>query len=293
MAKTDPSEWAGDLSAEYDPCVQDFDLFSQEMAKVFGDKDRRCVAVITLMQGYIQHPQKSVRAYANRLKVNWRQAGWNLQKHAEVLDYIAWADLRNSLKNKVGPMTHACGRLDTLDEFFDKGAALEVTHVENKKPQQQQQQQQKQPTDLPSKGGKRVYRPSISEPANTSGGGKPGQSGSNRHGKSGDGGQSSGLPPAPCVSTEFFESRRTTGKCLRCGSPNHKASFCPKYLRGGNPPQQDQTLAPNRDGGHPIKRQKSFDNQQPKNLLASLGIWPDGRGSTRRNCGWRGWHCRL
>jgi hypothetical protein len=78
--------------------------------------------------------------------------------------------------------------------------------------------------------------------------------GSNRHGKSGGGGQSSGLPPAPWVSTEIFESRRTTGKCLRCGSPNHKASFCPKYSRGGNPPQQNQTLAPNRDGGHQIKR---------------------------------------
>ena len=46
---------------------------------------------------------------------------------------------------------------------------------------------------------------------------------------------------------------------------NHKASFCPKYSRGGNPPQQDQTLAPNRNEGHQIKRQKSFDNQQPKN----------------------------
>jgi hypothetical protein len=214
MAKTDPSEWAGDLFAESDPCLQDFDLFSQEMAKVFGDKDQLRVAVITLMQGYIQLPQESVRAYANRLKANWKQAGWNLQKHEDVLYNIAWADLRNSLKNKVGPMTPACGRLDTLDEFFDKGAALEVTHVGNKKPQQQQQPQQKQPTDLPSKGGKRGYRPSISDPANTTRGGNCAQSGSNRHGESGGGGQSSGLPPAPCVSTEFFESRRTTGKCL-------------------------------------------------------------------------------
>jgi len=38
-AMTDPSEWAGDLSAESDPCIQDFDHFSQEMAKVYGDKD--------------------------------------------------------------------------------------------------------------------------------------------------------------------------------------------------------------------------------------------------------------
>ena len=202
------------------------------------------------------------------MKANWRQAGWNLQNHEEVLYDIAWAGLRNSLKNKVGPMMPACGRFDTLDKFFDKAAASEVTHVENKKPQQQQQQQQqqqKQPTDSSSKGGKRGYRPSISEPADTTGGGTSGQSGSNKHGKSGGGGQSSGLPPAPWVSMEIFKGRHSTGKCLRCGSPNHKASFCPKYSRGGNPPQQDQTLAPNRDGGHQIKRQKSFNNQQPKN----------------------------
>jgi len=97
-------------------------------------------------------------------------------------------------------MKPACGRFDTLDKFFDKAAASEVTHVENMKPQQQQQQQQqqqKQPTDSSSKGGKRGYRPSISEPADTTSGGKSGQLGSNKHGKSGGGGQSSGLPPAP------------------------------------------------------------------------------------------------
>ena len=216
------------------------------------------------MQGYIQLAQESVRAYANRLKANWRQAGWNLQKHEEVLYNIGWAGLRNSLKIKVGPMTPACGRFDTLDEFFVKAAASEVTHVENKKPQQQQQQQQKQPMDSSSNGRKRGYQPSISEPADTTGG-KCGQSVTNRHGKSGGRGQSSGLPPAPWLSMEIFEGRRSTGKCLLCGSPNNKASFFPKYSRGGNPPQQDQTLAPNRDGGHQIKRQKSFDNQQPKN----------------------------
>jgi hypothetical protein len=221
------------------------------------------------MQGYIQLPQESVRAYANHLKANWRQAGWNLQKHEQVLYDIACAGLRNSLKNKVGLMTPACGRFDTLDEFFDKAAASELTHVENKKPQQQQQQQQKQqqkqPTGSSSKGGKRGYRPSISVPADKTGCRKSGQSGSNTHGKSSGVGQSSGLPPAPWVSTEIFESRRSTGKCLRCRWPNHKVSFCPKYSRGGNPPQQDQTLAPNRDGGRQIKRQKSFDNQQSKN----------------------------
>jgi hypothetical protein len=217
MAMTNPSEWAGDLSAQFDPCLQDFDIFSQEMAKVYGDKDRRRVEVITLMSGYIQLPRESVRAYANRLKANWRQDGWNLPKHEEVLYDIARAGLRNSLKHKVGPMTPAGGRFDTLDEFFAKPAASDVTHVENKKPQQmqqqQQQQQQKQPTDSSSKGGKRGYQPSISEPADNTHSGKSGQSGSNKHGTSGGGGQYSGLPLAPWVSTEIFEGRRSNGKC--------------------------------------------------------------------------------
>jgi hypothetical protein len=77
-AMTDPAEWTGDLSVESDPCRQDFDLFSPEMAKGYGDKNRRRVAVITLMQGYIQLPKESVRAYGNCVKVNWRQSGWNL-----------------------------------------------------------------------------------------------------------------------------------------------------------------------------------------------------------------------
>jgi hypothetical protein len=47
---TDSSQQASDLSAESRPCLQDFDLFSQEIAKVYGDKDRRRVAVISLTQ---------------------------------------------------------------------------------------------------------------------------------------------------------------------------------------------------------------------------------------------------
>jgi len=81
-------------------------------------------------------------------------------------------------------MTPACGTFDTLDEFLDMAAASEVTHVEYKKPlqqqqqqpQQQQQQQPKQPMDSSSTGGKRGYRPSICEPADTTGG-KSGQLG--------------------------------------------------------------------------------------------------------------------
>jgi hypothetical protein len=103
----------------------------------------------------------------------------------------------------------ACSKFDNLDQFFDKAAASEVTHVENKKLQQQQQQQQqhqpKQPTDLPSTGGKPAYRPSISKPGVPTGSCISGQSGSKRLSISGGEGQSEGNPPALWVSAEIIE----------------------------------------------------------------------------------------
>ena len=36
---TDPLELVCNISVDSDPCIPDFDLFTQEMAKVYGDKD--------------------------------------------------------------------------------------------------------------------------------------------------------------------------------------------------------------------------------------------------------------
>jgi len=91
--------------------------------------------------------------------------------------------------NHVGPMTSTCSRFNTLDELFDKANASEVTNVDKIKPHQQQQQPQKQHMDLPSKGSKRDYQPSICEPAGTTSSGRSVQSDANTHGKSGSEGQ--------------------------------------------------------------------------------------------------------
>jgi len=40
MVKTDHPDRAGTLSVESDPSVQDFNFVSEEMDKVYGDKDR-------------------------------------------------------------------------------------------------------------------------------------------------------------------------------------------------------------------------------------------------------------
>jgi hypothetical protein len=63
----------------------------------------------------MRRPQESVIAYSNREKANWILAGWNLQKHDEVLYDIAWGSLRKSHKNQVGLMMPACGIFDTVD----------------------------------------------------------------------------------------------------------------------------------------------------------------------------------
>jgi hypothetical protein len=47
---TDTSEWAGNLSAESRPSLQDFDLLSQQMGNVYVDQNRRRMEVIKLMQ---------------------------------------------------------------------------------------------------------------------------------------------------------------------------------------------------------------------------------------------------
>jgi len=122
------------------------------------------------------------------------------------------------------------------------------------KPQQKQQQQpQKQAIDLSSKGGKWGYWRFISEPANTTGG-RPCQSESNKRGKSGGNRHALGFLLALWASMEVFEGWLSTGKCLQGRSLNHMASIYPKFSQGGNPPQQqDQTLAPCRDGGHEVK----------------------------------------
>jgi len=143
-AMTDPTEWPGVLWSNSDPCLQELDHSSQEIAKVYGDTNQRHVAVITQMQWYINIPQESVRVYLNCLKPHLWQAGLNRQKCEEVLSGIAWAGLHTSSKHNVGPTTPVCSRFDTVDEFFDKATASEVTHVENNNWQQQQHQQQQQ-----------------------------------------------------------------------------------------------------------------------------------------------------
>jgi hypothetical protein len=72
LTKSRPLEWEVNLSAESGPCLLDFDLFSQEMAKVYADNNRHFMVVIMLMQEYTHRPPESFRTYKNYVKANWR-----------------------------------------------------------------------------------------------------------------------------------------------------------------------------------------------------------------------------
>jgi len=78
---TEPAEWASDLREAKNPCLDDFKLFVNKLQKMYGDKDRRLNSATKAMQEYQQLPNEAVRVYANRLKANWRRAGWNLITH--------------------------------------------------------------------------------------------------------------------------------------------------------------------------------------------------------------------
>jgi len=81
---TDPLTWGHDPLADDHPCLHDLDLFITEIQKQYGDKDRRqnssTQAYHEMMQGY-HNPDENVRAYANRLRRNWRESGWDEEHH--------------------------------------------------------------------------------------------------------------------------------------------------------------------------------------------------------------------
>jgi len=138
---TDPAEWATYLREAKDQCLDDFELFPNVLHKMYGDKDRRLISATKAMQEYQQQANEAVRVYANRVKANWRRAGWNLITHEVVLYDMAWVGLRHALHTNVRPwISSGKDRFNTPDQLFYCAAALEFK-PDDKKPGAQQQQQ--------------------------------------------------------------------------------------------------------------------------------------------------------
>jgi hypothetical protein len=251
---TNPAEWGTSLVTMTSPCLSDFTLFEAEIRKMYGDKDRRLNAAIKAAtettQG--QHPAENtetVRNFANRIRTNWREAGWDETAHSTLLYDLAWAGLRPVIRARIRPFANeTTGMFESIDQLFDKAAGAE-TKVQPSKPQNQNQDQnQNQTTNTPShqKGRKRQL---------TTSDGGPGHSQSQTENKPKD----SKLPPAPWVSSEIFQSRVDAKNCRRCAG-DHFTHRCPTY---GPAKMPDQLKTPG--GGHNVKRQKSFDTERPKN----------------------------
>ena len=67
---TDLVEWLRDVRRDSDPSLEDFEAFSEEMQKMYGDKDRKPNTAMKCMTDYLQGANEPVRVYANWIKVN-------------------------------------------------------------------------------------------------------------------------------------------------------------------------------------------------------------------------------
>jgi len=240
---TDPSEWASDLREATDPCVENFELFTNELQKMYQDKDRRLNSATKAMQEYQQLPNESVRIDTNRLKANWRRASWSFITHEVVLYVMAWAGPRHALPTKVRPwISSGEDRFDTLDQLFDCAVASEFK-PDDKKPGGQQQQQRQAGESQTGGDRNHNFRPSISEPVeNTSGTSNYSGTGNSKSGKSNksSGGSRANLAPAPWLSNEVYERGLANRQCTRCGSGDHTTYLCTIYGKT-NPPEQNSS----------------------------------------------------
>jgi len=136
---SDPSEWGSDVRDTQDLCLENFELFTRELQKMYGDIDWRLNSAIKTMQAYWQLPNKSVRRYANSFKANRRRADWNLIMHEVFLYNMAWAGRWQVLKTKVGPwISSGKHTVDKQDQLFHCGAASEFKPDDNKPYREQQ-----------------------------------------------------------------------------------------------------------------------------------------------------------
>jgi hypothetical protein len=60
---TDPVEWLRDLLRDSDPCLEDFEAFSEEMQKMYGDKHRKLNPAMKCMTNFLQGANEPVRVY--------------------------------------------------------------------------------------------------------------------------------------------------------------------------------------------------------------------------------------
>jgi len=132
---TDPVEWLWDLWGDSDPCLEDFEAFSEEMQKMHRNKEWKLNAAMKCLTDFLQGANEPVRVYANRIKAKWRTAGWLPQDNMNLYE-IACSGLQPGLKSKIKPLTPKNGWSDSMQDLFDRAAHSEVK-PDGQKPQPQ------------------------------------------------------------------------------------------------------------------------------------------------------------
>jgi len=135
-----PITWGHDLLTNNSPCIHDFDLFVSKIQKMYGDMDRKLNAGTRLYLEFRQghhDPNESVRAYANQLRRNWKEAGWDEEQQKLSCYHMICAGLKPELHPTVRPITNEDGMFDSIDELFDRAADVETKPQKYDKSQQQ------------------------------------------------------------------------------------------------------------------------------------------------------------
>ena len=126
---TNPDERGMSLVTVSSLCLTNFDLFEAEIRRMYGDKDRQLNAAIKTTGEYQQghaDTNESARSYANRIRTNWREAGWDKVTNASILYDIAWSGLRPGIRARIRPFaSEVSGKFDSIDQLFDKAAGAE------------------------------------------------------------------------------------------------------------------------------------------------------------------------
>lgn len=228
----DPADWGNSLHVANEPCLENFDLFEQEIKKLYGDNDRvlnsLCKAFEECRQGH-HEKEETVRMYAQRLKALWREAELT-DPHTQY--GMTWYGLHTSLKRRIKPLAQQNGRFANVEELFNKASAAEVEPRTQQKPNEPKQQESKD-----YKGKKRPFRQSIS-----SGSGNRPLAQSNQK-----------LPAAPWVTKQEVTRRIKERLCVRCGKSGHMPPNCPSYGPAKQPDQIGDTQV--------VKKQRSFESR--------------------------------
>jgi hypothetical protein len=260
---TSPAEWASKLVLARSDCLRDWDLFQAEIREMYGDRERRLNAAARAYTEYMQgalDSNETLKAYANRMQSNWREAGWKAgpeePKAQQMLYDLVWSGLRPGIKARIRPLARKRGQFNTVEELFEMAHEVELNPSRDRRAPQSASTAEKHGNSGGTSGGKDKKRPYVGRNTAPAPAPTP-QPSSSRDTPNRQGGRSR-LPLAPWVDQRTWEKRKDRGLCTRCRD-THQTFRCTKYSRSHRPHQTQE----DRQDRH--KRLRVTDTEQAKN----------------------------